>query len=35
MIIFLQSCDTKGTENKNISISKIHYKPKSKIIDAL
>jgi len=35
MIIFLQSCDTKGTENKNIIISKIHYKPNSKIIDTL
>jgi len=29
------SCDTKGTEQKNIIILKIHYKPNSKIIDTL
>ena len=35
MVIFLQSCDTKGTENENIIISKVHFKPNSKIIDTL
>ena len=28
-------CDTKGTEQQNIIISKVHYKPNSKVIDTL
>lgn len=35
LILILMSCDTKGTEQKNIIISKVHYKPNSKIIDTL
>lgn len=35
LILILLSCDTKGTEQKNIIISKVHYKPNSKIIDTL
>jgi len=34
-ILILISCDTKGTEQKNIIISKVHYQPNSKIIDTL
>ncbi|WP_312825729.1 hypothetical protein [Epilithonimonas sp.] len=35
LILILMSCDTKGTEQKNIIISKVHYQPNSKIIDTL
>lgn len=35
LLFILMSCDTKGTEQKNIIISKVHYKPNSKVIDTL
>jgi len=35
LLLFLMSCDTKGIEHKNVIISKVHYKPNSKIIDTL
>jgi len=35
LILILMGCDTKGTEQQNIIISKVHYKPNSKVIDTL